>query len=341
MVFLSTDIMDLKSLNKVSTKLQAVFKLPFSSCLSGKPDATTKAVFEKQYSIKGVLGKGGFGTVYHGVRKKDKLKVAIKELPKAKVFRMSSDGKVPLEIALMRKVNELPGVIRLIDFFEEEDSYFIVMERFNSKDLFDYISEQGPLKEAEARHIFSQLLHIVLQCHDKGVLHRDIKDENLLIDLTTKQIKLIDFGSGTYYHDRVYTDFEGTRIYSPPEWIKYRRYTGEGLTVWSLGVLLFDLLCGDVPFETDQQIREGTIPWRTDLDLPDQAKDLVKQCLSADPAKRLSLAGVEQHPWLKTSSKSGQAKCTLNQANCTPNQAKSTLITESRHISRNCKPVSV
>ena len=231
----------------------------------------------------------------------------------------------------MHRVSTVEGVVKLLDFFERHDSFIIVMERPEPcKDLFDYISEQGPLKEAEARHIFSQLLHIVLQCHDKGVLHRDIKDENLLIDLTTKQIKLIDFGSGTYYHDRVYTDFEGTRIYSPPEWIKYRRYTGEGLTVWSLGVLLFDLLCGDVPFETDQQIREGTIPWRTDLDLPNQAKDLVKQCLSADPAKRLSLAGVEQHPWLKAPSKSGQTKCTLNQTKCTPNQTKSTLITDGR-----------
>ena len=326
MVVPSTDFIYLKSYTKVSSKLKGILKLPFSSCFSAKPEQEQKHEFEKQYSIRGVLGKGGFGTVYVGIRKKDRLKVAIKELPKAKVFRMSSDGTIPLEIALMQKVNGLSGVIKLIDFFEEADSYFIVMERFNSKDLFDYITEQGPLKDNQARQLFKQVLDIVLQCHDRGVLHRDIKDENLLIDLTTHQIKLIDFGSGTYYHERTYTDFEGTRVYSPPEWIKYRRYTGEGMTVWSLGILLYDMLCGDVPFETDQQIRDGSIPWRKDLKIPAMAKHLVEQCLKADPSERLSIAGIQLHPWLVKKDTA---------------QYKPVLITSTMPNSSNCKPVPV
>ena len=75
--------------------------------------------------------------------------------------------------------------------------------------MFDYISERGPLKEEHARKLFTQILQTVLMCHNSGVLHRDIKDENILIDANNNKIKLIDFGSGTYLHDGLYNDFEG------------------------------------------------------------------------------------------------------------------------------------
>ncbi len=289
--------------SRLTGKLKTVISSPFSSCLKKKPETVIgpKKDFHKQYSIRGIIGKGGFGTVYSGVRRKDKLKVAIKELSKAKVCRMSKDGMVPLEIALMQQVSDVPGVIRLIDYFDMSQSYYIVMERFNSKDLFDFISEEGPLGENLARHLFRQVLDTVSQCHNLGVLHRDIKDENILIDLQTHQLKIIDFGSGTYLHDAVYTDFEGTRVYSPPEWIKYRRYKADGLTVWSLGILLYDMLCGDVPYETDEQIRTGDIVWKDDVKISPLAKDLIESCLRPDPDERITLSSIKNHTWMKIS----------------------------------------
>ena len=240
--------------------------------------------------------------MYSGVRRKDKLKVAIKELSKSKVCRMSKDGVIPLEIALMQQVADVPGVIRLIDYFDMSHSYYIVMERFNSKDLFDFISEEGPLGENLARQLFRQVLDTVIQCHNRGVLHRDIKDENILIDLQTHQVKIIDFGSGTYLQEGVYTDFEGTRVYSPPEWIKYRRYRADGLTVWSLGILLYDMLCGDVPYETDDQILNAELVWFPQLNLSQEAKNLIRLCLDPDPESRITLQQVLNHSWIKTSS---------------------------------------
>merc|ERR1712179_415046 len=144
---------------------------------------------------------------------------------------------IPLEVALMEQVQDVPGVIRLIDYFDMQHCFYIVMERFNSKDLFDFISEKGALPESLAKDLFRQIVGSVIGCYNKGVMHRDIKDENILIDMNTFKTKLIDFGSGEFVEDRVYQRFQGTRVYSPPEWINYRLYRPEGLTVWSLGIL--------------------------------------------------------------------------------------------------------
>ena len=290
------------NLQKLGNKLKLLHGLSFISCFTVNSEED-HADFYKQYSLKGIMGWGGFGTVYAGVRKKDKLKVAIKELPKAKVFQMSKNGDIPLEIALMQEVSNILGVIKLLDFFEMSNSYYIVMERFNSKDLFDFISESGPLNENLTHQLFKQVLNTVVMCHSRGVLHRDIKDENILIDLNTHQLKLIDFGSGTYLHDGIYLDFGGTRVYSPPEWIKYRSYRADELTVWSLGILLYNMLCGDVPYETDQQIRDGDLKWRDDVEVSPLVQDLVHKCLHQNPDERISLSKILKHSWVSKQDK--------------------------------------
>jgi proto-oncogene serine/threonine-protein kinase Pim-2 len=281
-------------------KIKNLFSFSSRSSTVGRLGSDIQG-FQSQYKIQGILGKGGFGTVHAGIRKSDGLPVAVKEVPKERIIAYSSDSQLPLEVALMQQVADVPGVIKLLDYFDMGNSFYVVMERFNSKDMFDFISEQGPLPENLAKNLFRQVVDIVMQCHAKGVLHRDIKDENLLIDLTSHQVKLIDFGSGTYLHDGIYTDFEGTRVYSPPEWIKYRRYRADGLTVWSLGILLYDMLCGDVPYETDQQIQQAELIWFPQLRLSPEAKHLVSRCLNPDPEERISLKQLALHPWFSSS----------------------------------------
>merc|ERR1711942_246697 len=170
------------------------------------------------YTVKEEIGRGGFGVVFSAERKSDGLEVAIKEV--SKDIDMLTEDNIPLEVALMQQVNDVPGVIKLLDYFDTADSFYVVMERFNSKDLFDFITEQGPLPENLAKDLFMQLVDTVNECHEKGVVHRDIKDENILIDINTFKIKLIDFGSGASLKEGLYHKFKGTRVYSPPEWFK-------------------------------------------------------------------------------------------------------------------------
>ena len=174
-------------------------------------------------------------------------------------FKVNGE-KVPTEVALMLAVKDVEGTVNILDYFERLDSFVIVMDRPDTcKDMFDYISEKGSLDEKVAANFFRQVVQTVLACHSSGVIHRDIKDENILVNLKTGKLKLIDFGSGSFIKDDHYTEFEGTRVYSPPEWIRCGRYLGDEATVWSLGILLYDMVCGDIPFESDQAICSGRL----------------------------------------------------------------------------------
>jgi len=265
---------------------------------------STKEQFEKLYKVGPVLGKGGFGIVYAGIRSKDSLKVAIKHVAKAKIKEWGHicDDRVPMEVSLLHLLKNIPGIVKLVDYFERHDSFIIVMERPEPcKDLFDFITEKGVLEEQLARNFFRQVVETVIACQRAGIIHRDIKDENLLVDLKNFNLKLIDFGSGAFSKNEPYTDFDGTRVYSPPEWIKQGRYEGESATVWSLGILLFDMVCGDIPFESDEQICSAELRFR--YRLSEQCKDLVRKCIKVDVNERAKLEDILCHPWLNSHQK--------------------------------------
>jgi len=264
--------------------------------------------FDKAYRVGNLIGRGGFGSVYAGVRLSDNKMVAIKHVPRATVrlWCSSSGFSVPREICLMRQSHGTSNVVRLLDFYERPDSFVLILSKPSSyKDLFDFITERGSLDEATAQKFFKQILSAVKTLRHKNVLHRDIKDENILVNLKTNNCILIDFGSGTHYQPGTLTEFEGTHLYAPPEWLEQGEYTAEGATVWSLGVILFVMLQGDLPFSSIKDIVRGEFKFRKNCSVA--ARALIKECLNLNSEERLSLDDLSQHSWL-TSEHSSPSK---------------------------------
>ncbi|XP_032532912.1 serine/threonine-protein kinase pim-1-like isoform X1 [Chiroxiphia lanceolata] len=266
------------------------------------PARKAKGPLQKRYRLGSLLGSGGFGRVYAGTRLADGAPVAIKAVPRDHIRRWGElpDGTLaPLEIVLLDKVsNGFRGVIQLLEWFELPNSFLLVMERpERSQDLSRFITAWWFLPEEVAWGLFRQVLKAVRHCTSCGVLHRDIKPQNILLDLATSEAKLLDFGCGTFLRDTVYAQFAGTPSYSLPEWICFKRYRGEAATIWSLGILLYQMVCGKHPF------CKGTNTIWDQLPFPPRVSQgcqhLIRWCLSIRPSDRPALEDLLCHPWVQ------------------------------------------
>jgi serine/threonine protein kinase len=112
-------------------------------------------------------------------------------------------------------------------------------------------------------------------------------------------------------------------VYAPPEWIKFRRYRPDGLTVWSLGVLLYDMVNGDIPFETDAQIKRAAVQFRAELQLSRECKDLIRRCLEADVSDRIALGAIKAHPWLQATEETKEGTSPLENVTGPPQLMRS------------------
>ncbi|XP_056371919.1 LOW QUALITY PROTEIN: serine/threonine-protein kinase pim-1-like [Oenanthe melanoleuca] len=277
---------------------------PGQNAESAAPAARAeKPPLEQLYREGPLLGSGGCGSVYAGTRLADGAPVAIKRVPRDRIWewaRLHDGALVPLELVLLSMVScpGFRGVVHLLDWFELPDGFALVMERpERCRDLWDLLDAGGSLPEPVARGLFRQVLQAVQHCTSRGVLHRDIKAENVLVDLATGDAKLIDFGCGTILQDTFYTWMAGTREYYPPEWILFGCYHGQPATIWSLGILLYHLVCGHLPFTTREDIVRGQLffPPR----VSQECQHLIRWCLSMDPADRPCLEDVLEHSWLQ------------------------------------------
>ncbi|XP_077048576.1 serine/threonine-protein kinase pim-1-like [Agelaius phoeniceus] len=216
------------------------------------------------------------------------------------------DGtSAPLEIVLLAKVSTgFPGVVQLLEWLELPNNTSMVLEHPEQcQDLQHFIGARGFLPEEAVQELFLQVLEAVRHCTSCGVLHRDIKPENILLDLHTGQAKLIDFGCGTYLQDTAYTHFageptQGNTVIQPPECTHFGWYYGKPAPIWSLGILLHQMVCGEHPFRRGQNIS-----WDHQLSLPQglsqECQDLIRRCLSMLDMERPSLEELLCHPWMQ------------------------------------------
>lgn len=248
------------------------------------------------------LGRGSFGQVFAGVRSKDGISVALKEIPKSHVRRYAFiDGRqVPVEMFLMKKVRNIPGVVQFYEWFDTRDLFVIVMERRASFiSLREYVHLcNNCLTERTAQKIISQVSFTLYSMVAVGVFHGDVKSENILIDPDTMETRIIDFGCADVIRVGVYDKFLGTQSIQPPEMLRHCRYQAEPATVWFVGLLLFFLLTGAMPFNNSIDIFRCSFRCPRHLTLV--CKDFLYKCLAADPKKRMSLLSVLNHTFLSS-----------------------------------------
>ncbi|XP_073708524.1 serine/threonine-protein kinase pim-3-like [Garra rufa] len=252
-----------------------------------------------------LLGQGGFGSVYAGIRRSDGLPVAIKYVSKGRTpekLKVKGHGRLPLEVALMTLVTSAPAcpnVLQLVEWFDRRRRYIMILERpVPCQDLQSFCEENGSLDEKLAKKVLLQLITALKHCESRGVLHRDVKPENLLISTESHDIKLLDFGCGDLLKDSAYKYFAGTLEYAPPEWFRQHCYHAGPATVWSVGVTLYNILCGCFPF---RGVRRVTSRSRLlfPRELSTECRQLIGWCLSASASDRPSLDNIESHPWLQ------------------------------------------
>ncbi|XP_050971855.1 serine/threonine-protein kinase pim-2-like [Labeo rohita] len=285
-------------------------RVPPSAKEQPEQNVLDKDYILRRYEIGPQLGQGGFGMVYAGTRREDGLKVAVKfslKAPDMPYITVPGHPKcLPLEIGLTFMANKGPSspeIIKLLDWQEDTDHYTMVMERpFPCMDLFSFMElHGGTLNERTARRVMWQVVRAANVCCENGVFHRDIKLENLLVNPDTMEVKLIDFGCGALLKKSAYKVFCGTREYFPPEFNFTGKYQAKPMTVWSLGILLFEMVCGFLPAAEDLFMTAANI-WSSP-GLSQKCCELICDCLQPKPKKRLALDKIHLHDWFKVQSR--------------------------------------
>ncbi|XP_041367646.1 serine/threonine-protein kinase pim-1-like [Gigantopelta aegis] len=261
-------------------------------------------VMKSLYTLGKVLGLGGFGTVYAAHRKSDHRPVAIKLVAKKHVAQWQKlrGAQVPMEVYALHLLQRVTGVILMIDYYPRADDFVIVTERPEGAiDLHEYITENGVPPEETAKDYFYQIVQAVSGIHKTGIFHRDLKLENVLLD-DKGVIRIIDFGSAMLLRSTAYKEPLGSRIFSPPEYIELNRYHAEDATVWSLGIVLFSLVIGTIPFHDEDDIMNAEDFVHAQLSftggLSRELHRLIRQCLQFNRYNRPSIEGILASDWL-------------------------------------------
>ncbi|XP_017036853.1 uncharacterized protein Nuak isoform X1 [Drosophila kikkawai] len=254
----------------------------------------------QRFDIIKKLGQGTYGKVQLGINKETGQEVAIKTIKKCKIEAEADLVRIRREVQIMSSVHH-PNIIHIYEVFENREKMVLVMEFAAGGELYDYLSERKVLGEEEARRIFRQVATAVYYCHKHKICHRDLKLENILLD-EKGNAKIADFGLSNVFDDqRLLGTFCGSPLYASPEIVEGTPYQGPEVDCWSLGVLLYTLVYGSMPFDGSnfkrlvKQISQGDY---YEPRKPSRASTLIRDMLTVCPKKRATIEQICSHWWV-------------------------------------------
>ena len=267
------------------------------------------------YKYGRIIGRGAFGKVNIGLNILTGRVVAIKSFNKQNISNFTSEEKIRKETNLMRNLRH-PSITKILEMFESEKYVLIIMEYISGGNLQSFVKKRRKLNEKTAKILFKQIMEGIKYIHSKNIVHRDIKLENILIDLNNN-IKICDFGVSKRIHSNsILEDQCGTPVYMAPEIIKNEGYKGFPVDIWSAGVSLYLMLSGNIPFNKtskhtlQEDILNSTYPPITGIS--NEADDLLRGLLDKNPSTRLTVDEVLVHPWLRDEEFDKNTKLNLN-----------------------------
>ncbi|KYM95980.1 MAP/microtubule affinity-regulating kinase 3 [Cyphomyrmex costatus] len=253
-----------------------------------------------KYKLLKTIGKGNFAKVKLAKHVPTGKEVAIKIIDKTQL-NPGSLQKLFREVRIMKMLDH-PNIVKLFQVIETEKTLYLVMEYASGGEVFDYLVLHGRMKEKEARAKFRQIVSAVQYCHQKKIIHRDLKAENLLLD-SEMNIKIADFGfSNEFTPGNKLDTFCGSPPYAAPELFQGKKYDGPEVDVWSLGVILYTLVSGSLPFDgsTLRELRERVLrgKYRIPFYMSTDCENLLKKFLVLNPTKRASLENIMKDKWM-------------------------------------------
>ncbi|XP_017282920.1 MAP/microtubule affinity-regulating kinase 3 isoform X1 [Kryptolebias marmoratus] len=252
------------------------------------------------YRLLKTIGKGNFAKVKLARHVPTGREVAIKIIDKTQL-NPTSLQKLFREVRIMKILNH-PNIVKLFEVIETEKTLYLVMEYASGGEVFDYLVAHGRMKEKEARAKFRQIVSAVQYCHQKHIVHRDLKAENLLLD-ADMNIKIADFGfSNEFTVGGKLDTFCGSPPYAAPELFQGKKYDGPEVDVWSLGVILYTLVSGSLPFDGQnlKELRERVLrgKYRIPFYMSTDCENLLKRFLVLNPGKRGTLEQIMRDRWI-------------------------------------------
>ncbi|XP_055995269.1 MAP/microtubule affinity-regulating kinase 3-like isoform X22 [Ostrea edulis] len=253
-----------------------------------------------KYRLIKTIGKGNFAKVKLAKHVPTGREVAIKIIDKTQL-NPSSLNKLFREVRIMKNLDH-PNIVKLFEVIETEKTLYLVMEYASGGEVFDYLVAHGRMKEKEARAKFRQIVSAVQYCHQKHIVHRDLKAENLLLD-GDMNIKIADFGfSNEFVPGNKLDTFCGSPPYAAPELFQGKKYDGPEVDVWSLGVILYTLVSGSLPFDGQnlKELRERVLrgKYRIPFYMSTDCENLLKKFLVLNPTKRVCLENIMKDRWI-------------------------------------------